>query len=445
MLNNVFSVKRFLLAVVVGFSFLASAGQAFAGTDLTATCPSTGSCSISPAATPLFDESGWAPGSTVTQQLTVTNSSSQNGYVAVEATNYLETNDLGEVVDLEIREGSVAGTVIYSGVTMQDFRDDGYFTIDAISASQTKDYFFIATMQSTAGNEYQGSSLGFDLKVGLELDAIPPTSGGGSGSGDSGGGSGGSGGGSASAPVCSDQAPVSAPTLLITNVGTNTVSLSWTPVSPVTHYAISFTRTSDGEQYGSPNIGNVTSFTVQQLSGGANYTFEVFGVNGCAPGPRSNQAGTGVVPGPFIEGRPTGGGQVLGETDEASPSPSPSPSPTIEGSVEGVSSVCEQWRFYVPWILLVMQLLFVLASEYFFRKDRGLTKHFIAVGITLVSIFLFYLLRACDCYQGGSFSILLFLCEWYWVVALVLTAIEKGFSYAFIEEVEEKQDSQDSK
>ena len=95
----------------------------------------------------------------------------------------------------------------------------------------------------------------------------------------------------------------------ITNTGTNTVSLSWSAVSPVTHYGIAFTRNGDGAQYGSSNVGNVTSYTVSNLSGQDSYTFQVSGVNDCAPGPISGGAGTGVVAGPVIEANPTGTGR----------------------------------------------------------------------------------------------------------------------------------------
>jgi hypothetical protein len=93
---------------------------------------------------------------------------------------------------------------------------------------------------------------------------------------------------------------------------------------------------------------------------------------------------------------------------------------------------------YVPWVLLVAQALVIAALEYYFRKDQGYTKYFLVAGTTLVSIFLFYLLRSCPCYESGSLWILVWLCKWYWVVALVLTLVLRLFSYAFFEEVEEK-------
>ena len=431
--------KLVALVVSLWISLFVVAGMAHAGTNLTVTCPAIGACTISPAGTPLFDESGWVPGSTVTQYFRMSNTSAQNGFAAVEVQNYSETKNLGEVINIEIRRGSPLGPVIYNGVTLHQFRDDGYFTIDGMNAGQTTDYFVVATMQSTAGNSYQGAHVIFDLNMGLEITPIPPQSGGGDGAGNPGGGT--SPPGPASPPVCTATPPSSAPSVTITNVGTNTVTLSWTSVSPVTHYGLFFTRTSDGAEYGAPNVGNVNSYTITNLSGGANYSFQVFGVNDCAPGPRSGAAGSGLVPGPFIAARPIGaGGQVLGVATEASPSPEPSPSPSPTpsplGQVAGAAiEACARWRFYIPWILLIAQAAFIAATEYYFRRDARLTKYFFSAGITLASIALFYWLRECDCY--GRWSWLVWLCRWYWVVSLLLTLLLRLFSYAFVEETEE--------
>lgn len=430
-------VKRLaslVLALALGVVSFAVPADVLAGTDLDATCPAFGTCSISPTGTPLLDEAAWTPGDSVTQRFSVTNSSTSNGFVGIEVQNYTETKNLGDVIDVEIREGSPTGTAVYTGVTLSDFNADGFFTIDAVSAGQTIDYYLVATMQTTAGNEYQAASTIFDLGLGLEVASIPPSSGGG----DGGGGSGGTGGTSpASPPVCNANPPSSAPTVTITNVTTNTVSLSWTEVNPVTHYALVFTRNSDGEQYGSPNIGNVTSFTVENLSGGANYSFQVFGVNDCAPGELSALAESGTVPGPFIASRPTGGGQVLGEnSDDEDATASATTEEQPAGEVAGVNDTCAAWTLYLPWVLLIAQAVLLLASEFFFRRDTGLTKQFFAVGITLLSIVLFYLLRNCNCYDTQGFSFLVWLCTWYWIVAAALTAVIKVFSYAFIEEVD---------
>jgi hypothetical protein len=72
-------------------------------------------------------------------------------------------------------------------------------------------------------------------------------------------------------------------------------SLSWSAVSPVTHYAISYGLSSGNYIYGVSNTGNTTSFTVSELDPGSNYCFAVRAVNDCAPSSLSNEICTGVV------------------------------------------------------------------------------------------------------------------------------------------------------
>jgi len=416
----------------------------FAGTDLTVDClGGGGGCSITPGATPLFYETGIMPGDEFTQVVTARNSSFQNGTFAIEALN-LEDSGVSEllsnVISIEIREGSAAGPVLYGPITLKNLitPDPHYILMSGVSAGTQKDYYFIARFDINAGNEYQRLASVFDLRLGFELLPSPsPSPSSSSGGGTSGGGTSGGGTTTPTPPKCEATAPSAAPNVTINNVGTNTVSLSWSPVSGVTHYGIVFYRVSDNAQYGSTNIGNVTSYTVNNLSGGANYRFQVYGVNDCAPGPWSNTAVTGNVPGPFIGGRPTGpSGEVLGVTTE---SPTPTPAPAGEVAGAATAGTCIEWKLYIPWILLVMQFFFVLVAEYFFRKDRKYTKFYVTIGITLASIFIFYLIRECDCYNGKSF--LAWLCKWYWLVSILITAFLRAVSYAFIEEVQDKEPS----
>lgn len=433
-MKKIISTLLLTFALAVGHMVWA-ATPVSAGTNLTVSCSNIGSCAISPTGTPLFNEGGWLPGSRITQYIQMSNTSGQNGFAGIEVQNFTETNNVGEVIRIEIHRDSPVGPVIYSAPSLHTFRNDGYFTFDTLNAGQTEQYFVTAEMLTSAGNQYQGSQVGFDLNMGLELQAIaPPQSGGGDG------GGGGGGGGSASPPQCSAQAPGSAPVLTITNVGTNTVSLSWTAVSPVTHYALVFTRTSDGSQYGSPNIGNVTSYTVNNLSGGANYTFEVFGVNDCAPGARSTQTTQEEVGGAVLAGRPTGpAGEVLGVEEDATASAETADTGSNPlGQVAGtIAEACSQWRFYLPWVLLLIQFLVILGSEFYFRHDYSWKKHGVTVVVTVASIILFYWLRTCNCYAERSF--LSWLCQWYWIVALIDTALVRGISYAFIEDSDAKE------
>jgi hypothetical protein len=426
-----------LFLLLLPFEFFLLTKSVLAGTNLSVSCPDTGTCSISPAATPLFDESGWMPGDSISQYIRVSNISSEDGYVAVEVINYSQSAgarlvpadfDFGDSIDIEIYKDApfVVENLIYGTVSLTQFRNDGYFTIDEQNDGETRDYYIVALMRTDAGNDYQGGEVIFDLRVGLELEAIPlgdPTP-------------------TPTPTGCIDEKPDSAPgNFRVVSRGTNIITLAWDAVSPVTHYALVFTRDSDGASYGANNIGNVTEYQITNLGGGVSYTFQVMGINGCMPGDRST-LNSGTISGGPTTGRPIGsGGQVLGVSTEEEKELTPTPDSDSEedsestGKVAGTSNVCHTWAEYIPWILLIMQLIFILVSEYYFKKDEKYTKHYIAAAVTLASIAIFYLVRECDCYTN---SILSWLCKWYWLVSLTLTALVKLFSYAFIEEVEDK-------
>lgn len=113
-------------------------------------------------------------------------------------------------------------------------------------------------------------------------------------SGSSNGGSGGSG----SAPVCDSKKP-GTPTLSKIDYNGSSATLYWTAVSDATHYTIAYGTKVGDYQYGVPNTGNVTSYTIGSLNPGQTYYFVVRAVNNCQPGDFSSNSGTG-------------GGEVLG-------------------------------------------------------------------------------------------------------------------------------------
>jgi fibronectin type III domain protein len=442
--------KKLFTNLLLVFSFLMiGVGKVDAFANLVADCPAYGACALSndpPAGPidPMFQEIGWYPGSVVTQYIRISNSSSQNGFAALEVVNYVQTPglratalpgfDVGDSINIFVYSDTpyIPANLIYGGVTLAQFRDDSYFTIDTLNAGQSRDYYFVAQMQTTSGNEYQAGVVKFDLNVGLEVEPLPATSGGGDGTGSV---AGISAPGPASPPVCHDAKPGSAPANFhIVSTGINTITLAWNPVNPVSHYALIFTRNSDGAQYGASNIGNVTSYTINNLSGGDSYTFEIFGVNSCMPGDRTAVSSAN-IPGGLIEGRPFGpGGQVLGVTDEDA-TPEAEFTDQGDGQVAGATDVCKDWKLYIPWILLVAQIVLTVGIDYYFKKDHQRTKLYIAIGITLASIAIFYLVRECQCYT--QVSLLTWLCKWYWAVSLTIALLIRVFAYAFIEEVEE--------
>jgi hypothetical protein len=201
----------------------------------------------------------------------------------------------------------------------------------------------------------------------------PSSSGAPSSTSNGGGGSsgGGGGGGSASAPVCSASTPGTPSNLRIVASSANTVTLAWnTPSGSITHYALNFGVSPNTSQYGAAQIGDSTTvtYTINGISGGQNYTFQLRGVNGCQPGEAATVSTA--VGGGVLTTRPTGtGGQVLGVStggsaiDDATPSATVSPAPTapITPQVLG-DGVCEDNPFW--WLGVVMYVVIMLVSTF---------------------------------------------------------------------------------
>ncbi|OGM09532.1 hypothetical protein A2159_00055 [Candidatus Woesebacteria bacterium RBG_13_34_9] len=83
-------------------------------------------------------------------------------------------------------------------------------------------------------------------------------------------------------PQCTAQKP-SAPTLTsVVKTGTQAV-LTWTSVNLATHYVISYGTSPTNLEYGVPNTGKVTTYTIKSLNANSKYYFTVYAVNDCMP------------------------------------------------------------------------------------------------------------------------------------------------------------------
>lgn len=239
----------------------------------------------------------------------------------------------------------------------------------------------------------------------------------------------------ASPPVCSAETPSALSGLRITNQGTNSVALSWNAANPVTHYAIIFTRNSDGEQYGASNIGNTTNYTIEGISGQASYTFEVFAVNNCKPGDRDSVTSS-TFTGPVLEARPTGttgtSSQVLGATTDtelentiaetvrkATPRPSPSSTiaPAVLGATDTAILACGEAFYWLPIFILILQAVVIAGIEYYYRGDKTKLRWYLVIIVSIVSMLTFYGLSKCKC-TGTSLNDIL--CYWYWLIASLI-------------------------
>lgn len=244
-----------------------------------------------------------------------------------------------------------------------------------------------------------------------------------------GGSSSGGGGGSASAPVCSASTPGTPTNLRIVASSANTVTLAWnTPSGSITHYALNFGVSPNTSQYGAAQIGTggTVTYTINGISGGQNYTFQLRAVNECQPGEAATVSTA--VGGATLTTRPTGeGGQVLGVSSggsaigEATPSASVSPAPTTTADPQVLGDgVCEDNPFW--WLGLVVYVVVMLISTFALTNKPQLRW-----GVEFLATF------------GSAVAFYVTLCQpWPWIIgAVVITIIIELLVKFFLQDDEE--------
>ncbi len=117
-------------------------------------------------ATPLFSDSNIVPGDTVTRSVTVTNTSGVSQDVYVKALNGVSTGSLGDKLLLTVTDGDA--TPISSLPLSTLVNGASQLLQSGLPDGSTATYDFSIYFDSSAGNEYQNSTLGFDLCVGFE-------------------------------------------------------------------------------------------------------------------------------------------------------------------------------------------------------------------------------------------------------------------------------------
>lgn len=142
-------------------------------------------------------------------------------------------------------------------------------------------------------------------------------------------GGGDNGGSSPGAPVCNDPKPGTPSNLRVTRISSTQIRLDWDHAAdPHTSYVVAYGPSIGNYPWGSPNVGNGNSYTVNSLTPGAQYCFYVRAQNNCMPGDKSNEVCINVGStvkilgvtdnyNPLVEGiRESYGGDILGTTTE---------------------------------------------------------------------------------------------------------------------------------
>ncbi|MBU4353535.1 hypothetical protein L6251_02820 [Candidatus Parcubacteria bacterium] len=113
---------------------------------------------------PLFNEANFLPGEGVTRWVKVTNNSEVVQRIATQPLNIIDPNRLGDVLNLEIKEG---GTTLYNK-PLSTFFSGGEEFLSNLASGNTAQYDFIISFYPGARNTFQGKSLGFDILIGFQ-------------------------------------------------------------------------------------------------------------------------------------------------------------------------------------------------------------------------------------------------------------------------------------
>jgi len=117
---------------------------------------------------PLFSEANFLPGDSVTRYIKVKNNSTDIFKIATKADNFVDDDGLGDVLNLEIKQGIVS----HYNDTLSNFFSAGVVLLPDLAGNgaQTQ-YDYIISFNPVAGNTYQGKSLKFDILIGYQAPA----------------------------------------------------------------------------------------------------------------------------------------------------------------------------------------------------------------------------------------------------------------------------------
>lgn len=124
-----------------------------------------------PTGDPIYTLNNMMPGDEETRVVDVTNNAPSIRPVGVRGIKTSETGDLSGALTIEIAEGA---TTLYGPKPLSDFFTDssGPFGISLSQLDPGEDttYTFTVTFPPDTGNEFQGKSVVFDLKIGISLE-----------------------------------------------------------------------------------------------------------------------------------------------------------------------------------------------------------------------------------------------------------------------------------
>lgn len=112
---------------------------------------------------PLFGEENFVPGDTVSKWIKITNNTETNHKAVIRSLNENNVDNLGDVVRLVIRQGSI---ILFDDTFTNFFKGD--VTLPEVVSGQTNTINLEVSFLPGSGNDYQSKTMGFNLQVGLD-------------------------------------------------------------------------------------------------------------------------------------------------------------------------------------------------------------------------------------------------------------------------------------
>jgi hypothetical protein len=177
-------MKKLITISFITLSLLIIPPKIVLAANLNVECPkSPFGCNVT-GDNPLFSKTldgVWYPGRELTKIINFKNVGSQTREMGIRGAETSLSNDLKQVISVRLLDD--ANTMIWSG-TLSDFYNQGGIVMGTFNAGENKDYLLKVSMDSNAGNDYQGLETKFDLTLGFWGDVVnPPSNPGGPGDG----------------------------------------------------------------------------------------------------------------------------------------------------------------------------------------------------------------------------------------------------------------------
>lgn len=121
--------------------------------------------------TPLFSESNFAPGNSITKWIKLNNTTEGVRLGIVRALNVVNEGEMGDLTTIEIKHGD---ETIYKG-TFSDFFSKSEVDLSLVPASSSETFYFVVTFDKNSGNNSQNDTMSFNLQAGFEGDSETDT------------------------------------------------------------------------------------------------------------------------------------------------------------------------------------------------------------------------------------------------------------------------------